>query len=340
MRKAIWLIAGLLSCCFQSYKAFSQNVKPESEFTGAFYNVENLFDTINHPDFRDDDFTPLGSKSWNSYRYWAKLKRISQVLTNAGQWNGLSIIGLCEIENRNVLIDLVSKTSLKKYDYRIVHEDSKDERGIDVALLFKASRFQYQWHRSISVALPNDNKTRDILAVKGMINNEIPLLIMVNHWPSRWGGKIKTSALRLQASETLKKSIVAIRDSLPATNLLIMGDFNDTPEDLSLKSLFRFLSENYDYHQISIANNSKVEGTIYHKDGNFGGWQLFDQVVLAQPKNVKEKLHWKYSEIYGQDWLLDDRLTRPYRSYQGPVYLGGYSDHLPVVFKLEVISGH
>jgi predicted extracellular nuclease len=155
MRKAIWLIAGLLSCSFQSYKAFTQNVKTESEFTGAFYNVENLFDTINHPDFRDDDFTPLGSKSWNSYRYWAKLKRISQVLTNAGQWNGLSIIGLCEIENRNVLIDLVSKTSLKKYDYRIVHEDSKDERGIDVALLFKASRVKKKMHRCIYFGFPN-----------------------------------------------------------------------------------------------------------------------------------------------------------------------------------------
>ncbi len=164
-----------------------------AEYRVMFYNVENLFDTEDDPEKRDEEFTPDGTRYWSNYRYNQKLKNIYKVIVGVGEWDLPEIVGLCELENRKVMEDLISHTPLYKTDYKIIHFESPDRRGIDVGMLYRADHFTPHLEKAISVEWPKTVKagpTRDILYVAGTTNTNDTLHIFVNHWPSRWGGQM------------------------------------------------------------------------------------------------------------------------------------------------------
>ena len=231
------LISPLISWAqLDSSKKYSIN-------TVAFYNVENLFDTINDPKTFDDDRTPKGKDKWTSIIYKKKLKNIAKVISEIGRDitnTSPSIIGLCEVENKNVLVDLINSEELKKTNYGIAHYDSPDERGVDVALLFKRNRFKPISSKAYHLYLKRENGevdfTRDHLLVSGYLDDEL-IHFIVNHWPSRSGGQMRSEPSRILAGKLNKKIIDSIISTNPLAKIINMGDFNDNPHDKSIKPI-------------------------------------------------------------------------------------------------------
>lgn len=209
----------------------------------GFYNVENLFDTIKGPN-RDDDFLPTGSNRYTGEVYLDKLTKLSKVISQLGLEvtpDGVSILGLAEVENRTVVEDLVRQPLLRDRNYQVIHFDSPDLRGIDVALIYQPKYFRPLQARSLFVDLsrPGDTLlTRDVLYVYGMYDGE-PLHIFVNHWPSRRGGEAASSPLREKAAAVCKAIIDSLMSIDPATKIILMGDLNDNPINSSVKNVLQ-----------------------------------------------------------------------------------------------------
>lgn len=295
-----------------------------------FYNVENLFDTIDAPDVADSEFTPSGQKAWNSNRYWRKINQIGKVILAAGRWNPPVLVGLCEIENRNVLNDLVLRSPLKNLGYKIVHEESPDARGIDVALLYRENAFRELEHDCIRIQFPVDSslKTRDILHVKGILQKRDTLHLFVNHWPSRRGGIVFSEPKRLFVSNQLKKKI----NRLPYHTLkIIMGDFNDEPIN---KSIINLTKHSNLFNPMLELKNLGVGSHKYKNE-----WGLLDQIIISNSLRDTIGVQLEEAGIVNNSFLLTDTKNAydqsPFRTYQGPIYKGGYSDHLPVYLKLR-----
>ena len=225
----LFIILGLLSI-----NLLSQN---DQALTIAFYNVENLFDTINDPNTKDDDFTPNGQKNWTSERYEKKFLNISKVLSSINPDEIPDLIGLVEIENKTVLEDLINTQALINNKYEIIHEESPDMRGIDVGLIYNPSEFKYLSHKKIPINIKG-YKVRDILYTKGIINTSDSLHIFVNHWKSRSGGQEKTEPNRIVCAQTLRNEIDSILQLNCNAKILILGDLNDEPKN---KSIFEVL---------------------------------------------------------------------------------------------------
>lgn len=303
----------------------------------VFYNVENLFDTFDDPLTADEEFTPRSSKTWNHYRYQEKLNHIAKTLIAVGGWEPPDMIGLCEVENFQVLVDLTTRTPLQKYPYQIIHENSPDSRGIDNALLFKAPKLQKISQKAIVI---DDEKlrTRDILYASFSFNQLDTLHVLVNHWPSRSGGKELTESKRLLVAQKLKDQVQLLQNHNAASKILAMGDFNDEPTDKSIVDILAALPADTkidvpQLYNMSIPDFKKGKGTIVFRDIDFH-WYLFDQMIVSGSLLSGYGLTVKGNKnfIFCQEWLLQD--GRPYRSYQGPIYIGGYSDHLPIFIDL------
>jgi len=176
--------------------------------TIMFYNVENLFDTIDDPLITDEEFTPEGKKQWTIERYQKKLNDIATVISSVNENNFPVIAGLCEIENRTILEDLIKTDALKSINYKIVHEDSPDSRGIDVGLIYNSDKFTYLSHKSIPINTGTKYKVRDILYTKGILYEEDTIHLFVNHWKSRSGGQAETEPQRIICAETLRKKLI------------------------------------------------------------------------------------------------------------------------------------
>jgi predicted extracellular nuclease len=311
----------------------------------VFYNVENLFDTINSPTHNDDEFTPKGTKKWDSKKYHEKLNHIAQVMIGINP-NLPEIIGLCEIENIHVLNDLINHTDLKKGNYVIIHQESPDKRGIDVALLYKRNEFKMLQKEFLTINFPNDDstKTRDILYFKGLGANNDTLNIFVNHWPSRWGGEKETNHKRIEAAKTLKTKSNDILQKNKNAKIVIMGDFNDSPLN---ESVYQLLSAKNQWCQqnekdfFNLAFEQHITGDIgshYYK----GEWSMLDQIIVSYPLLKSEKgfsAENQLISIFQPDWLFYEVKKTgekiPNRTYGGNNYYGGYSDHLPVFIKLK-----
>lgn len=290
-----------------------------------FYNVENLFDTIDDPVTNDEEFTPIGKKEWNSDRYWKKINQIAKVIIAAGKWNPPVLVGLCEVENKSVLHDLVHNSPLKSLGYEFIHEESPDYRGIDVSLLYRVDRFTPIHHKTISIDFPMDSslRSRDILHVQGMLLSDT-LAIYVNHWPSRRGGVSFSEPKRVYVSSVLEKEIKKLGAE---SNFLVMGDFNDEPTDHSIRNLVDNTSLYNPMYDMKIK-----QGLGSHSYKN--EWGLLDQIMVSQNLTDSTGIQFKSASIFNANFLLHDsknsyHLT-PFRTYQGPIYKGGYSDHLPV----------
>ncbi len=313
--------------------------------TIAFYNVENLFDTLDDPLTSDDDRTPMGKDKWTNDIYQKKLKNIAKVIADIGSdltGSSPSIIGLCEIENRGVLEDLINTKSLKKENYDIIHYDSPDERGVDVAMLFKKNRFKPSSSKTYPLFLKRKDQsidyTRDHLLVSGYLDNE-QIHFIINHWPSRSGGQMKSEPNRILAGKLNKKIIDSILRSNPKANIINMGDFNDNPKDKSIKPILNSV-----YKKSKMKNNqlyNPMEELFQKGYGSYkyrGKWDMIDQFFLS--KNLvenKKGLFFLKAAVFNKKYLINPQGKYegyPFKSFAGGKFLNGYSDHFPIFLYL------
>lgn len=308
--------------------------------TIAFYNVENLFDTVRNDSINDESFTPEGSYQWDTEKYENKLTNIATVLSGIGTSKAMklppTIIGLSEVENKTVLEDLLKQEQLKKYNYKIIHRDSPDERGIDNAILYQADFFDIENVQPVFVELPDTtDRTRDILLVSGTLSGE-SIHLLVNHWPSRSGGQARSEPNRFAAAHTLKQVVDSIYDASPQAKIIAMGDFNDDPVSPSLTEQLGATTEKNDLKGASNLYNPYGE---FYKKG-FGttawrdAWSLFDMIIVnEQLIDSTQGFRFVKADRYYKDFLLqqDGRFKGyPKRTHSFGNYLNGYSDHLPV----------
>lgn len=332
-----WLIVALFLLKWNDANAQSAN-----KIRLAFYNVENLFDTINDPLTNDDEFTPGGTKGWYFSRYLEKLDHIYKTITALGEWDPPAVVGFCEIENRSVLYDLVSKTPFIKHGFEIIHQDSPDKRGIDVGLIYHPKLFKPISFKAIRVDITKDSSstTRDILYVTGKIFKKDTVHIFINHWPSRSGGQAKSEPRRIIAAETLRLHIDSIVKLNANANIVILGDFNDEPGD---KSIYESLGAKED--TIPKNGNHLFNGMYSYFKQEIGTekfqehWHCLDQIIMSYSLlNKKNSVVMSSPTIFKASWLIepDEKYLgeKPFRTYAGPKYTGGYSDHLPVYVDL------
>ncbi len=345
------LIGCILISCSTEKKLNNKNVVTTIErdaYRVMFYNVENLFDTEDDPEKRDEEFTPTGDRYWSNYRYNQKLSNIYKVIVGVGEWDLPQIVGLCELENRGVLEDLLSKTPLYKTDYKIVHFESPDRRGIDNGLLYRSDYFTPYLEKAITVEWPKTVKagpTRDILYVAGTTNTNDTLHVFVNHWPSRWGGQMETEGKRMHVAKLVKKETDSIFKTNPNANIIIMGDLNDHPTDRSVLEVLKAQTE-FDkikpkklYNTSYYLEHEKNLGT--HKYN--GQWGILDQIIVSgglMDTTSSISCTLDDSHIFNADFLLepDEKYTgkRVNRTYIGFKFHGGYSDHLPIYIDLKI----
>jgi len=310
----------------------------QTKYNIVFYNVENLFDTWDNPETSDEEFTPINQRRWTRDRFEHKIKMIYKTLITAGNGQFPDIIGLAEIENHWVIEQLISKTPLNKVSYGIIHKESPDPRGIDVALLYRKDKINpidYE-HIAISNNGNSEFKTRDILHFTGELENE-QIHFYVNHWPSRSGGYIETKAKRDITAQILRKSIDSLLAKDPDANILLMGDFNATPEEKCFTVILKALPYPGNNNTSCLINLStlwtkRADGTIRTQ----GRWEVFDQMICSYHllSNKTFKIQSELSGICNYDFLLEPDPAylgeKPFRTYLGPIYHGGISDHLPV----------
>jgi predicted extracellular nuclease len=307
-----------------------------------FYNAENFFDTRDDPDKDDDEFLPAGVRRWSWSRYTRKKNSISKVILAAGDWEPPALIGLCEVENRGVLDDLVATTYLAKHNYAVIHEDSDDPRGIDVAILYRKDIITPLLSRNIIPEGYNRSTflTRAVLYSKLLIENDT-LHLFINHWPSRRGGTLSGESLRIKLAEMIRHYC----DSISASNhshskIIIAGDFNSTPLDreIVLLSSRREGREGVqDIINLSAVITGEDRGTYRY----MGIWETIDQILVSEDLIDSENgLFVKKDgfKIFCEDFLLkrDPKYPgeTPLSTFYGYRYQGGFSDHLPVVIDL------
>ena len=320
----------------QSYK----DLEYRNTIRVMFYNTENIFDTINDPLTQDDEFLPQGSYHWNSFRYYKKLQDIAKVIIAVGGWDVPEIIGLCEIENRQVLEDLIRLTPLKDSGLEIIHKESPDDRGVDVALLYKSKRFQPLFYAFYEVIFPfaPGSKTREILYAKGVLDTQDTLHVFVNHWPSRRGGKEESENRRITAAELLRSKVDSLYALNPFSNIVIIGDFNDEPYDKSIKEVLKAVDDT-----TGLSYNMLFNLLAYYPEKGEGSykfqyeWSQIDQIIVSSPLLLRKNSLWcniNSAFVFKEDWMLeeDSKYTgkKPFRTYLGPGYQGGISDHFPV----------
>jgi predicted extracellular nuclease len=340
----VFVFSGAMSCKHATTAASNPNTARI-----MCYNVENLFDTTNDPAKNDEDFTPQGKLAWDDAKYQTKLLHIAQVI-QAVDNNLPAIVGLCEVENAAVLKDLVKQPLIQNAKYGIVHYESPDERGIDVALLYKKESFKLVSSKAILTELPNpkDKFTRDILYVKGNLEGS-EVHLFVNHWPSRSGGQSETEPLRMFVAGVLKHHLDSIRTVDANAKIICMGDFNDFPDDKSVANVLNagpseselaqneMPSASFAYYNFMWQLQRKKEGTHYYK----GEWSPLDQFICSKAL-VEGATGWTAApgaaHIFRGDLIMfSDREgnKRPNRTYVGNDYKAGYSDHLPVYLDLQ-----
>lgn len=327
-----------------SERCFAQEKRDFKINTIAFYNVENLFDTKNNPITFDDDRTPDGKDVWTPEKYRDKLGKLARVISEIGRetaGTSPAIIGLCEVENRMVVEDLVNQPQLLDADYGIVHFDSPDRRGIDVALLYKKSLFKplnSHSRRLMIYDFKDSTKrvyTRDQLVVSGVLDSE-KIHFIVNHWPSRSGGEARSSYKRERAAHLNNKIMDSLFQLDPYAKIISMGDFNDDPTNRSLKKVLKLKEDakNIGVREIYNPMEKMLKqglGTLAYRDG----WNLFDQILLTGKFLQKDYSEYQFYKagIYNRNYLHTPNgqyKGYPFRSYGYGGYVGGYSDHFPV----------
>lgn len=339
----------LLVLFLMVFSAFSQKRNKEYSIrTIAFYNLENLFDTINDVTKNDEASPIMKLKGNKSKVYWDKVDKLGSVIAQIGKEvtkTSPAIIGVSEVENLAVLEDLVNSKHLKKKNYGIIHYNSPDKRGIDVALLYQKRYFKPIFHQAYNPNIYRDNfkvYTRDQLLVSGYLDDEL-IHVIVNHWPSRSGGEAKSRPSREKAAYQNTKIIAQIRDKEPNAKILSMGDFNDDPINTSFKKVLKTKSRKKDVKEGDLYNPyedmfRRGFNTLAYRDN----LNLFDQIFFTSTlldKGEKDYSTYKMYKamIFNKSFLSDKKgkfKGYPFRSFSNGGYTGGYSDHYPVYLYL------
>lgn len=340
MMRRIVILSFLLMIC-------SAAIFPVERFRVMFYNVENLFDTKDDSLKNDDQFLPDGFMRWTPWKYWEKLRNISRVITATGGMQSPALVGLCEVENDSVIFDLTQRSSLRAQGYAFIVSDSPDERGIDVALLYQRHQFRLLQSREYEIRLDKQFRrtTRNILHAVGNLINGDTLDVFVCHFPSRSDGQRETEPFRVLAATLLRERADSLFRIRKNAHILIMGDFNDHPDN---KSLSRTLQAK----RVTAQPNTKgLYNLFYHrmKEPDFGSykyqgrWEVLDQFIVGgnmltetNPIVVVDR----NAHIFQADFLLEEDTRyygkKPFRTNLGPRYLGGFSDHLPIYMDLNI----
>lgn len=349
MRKIILVGSLLLTACTITGKDTKTILNNEvadpygkTSYQTVFYNVENLFDMVDDPETNDEDFLPTGRLKWDNERYQKKLKHLNEALSFAGKGEAL-LIGLAEIENKQVVEDLIAAGSLAE-NYKVCHFDSPDKRGIDCALIYDSRHFKPKEQQQLVVSDPStDFYTRDILYVSGFINGNQMIHVFVNHWPSRRQGQEESEYKRMRAAQILRKKINELQTHDPQAKIVIMGDFNDDPNNNSITSGLKAKGQTVKLNSGDLVNlmsdeMEKHEGTLVYKRE----WFLFDQLIVSQ--SMLDKTQGMYVELQQNNIVDDKKLLyiykdgnkKPNATFGGDRYYSGYSDHLPVSLKLHL----
>ena len=309
-------------------------VQAQESFRVLFWNVENLFDCKDDPRKNDNEFLPDAKRNWTPYRYWEKVRNLAKGIIASGNDYVPDLVGLCEVENDSCLYDLTRRSPLREAGYRYVMTDSPDQRGIDVALLYQRASFKVLQHQSIRIPHKQLKKgpTRDILHVIGKVVSGDTLDVMVCHLPSRSGGQAKSEPYRIFVAEMLKQTVDSLLEVRLHPNIILMGDFNDYPTDKSM----RRLCSGKNLHNLMM---DKKEGSYRYRRE----WGMLDQFIvsgslLKKKSNIrtfKDK-----AQVLRHSFLLeeDDKYggEKPFRTYNGMKYQGGFSDHLPICLDLTI----
>lgn len=310
----------------------------QNKQTIAFYNIENLFDIKDDPKTNDNDFLPSSVKKWTYKRYENKLNKLGFAISNIGQKETGKhpvIVGLAEVENKKALKNLLASKHLRDCNYRFVHYDSLDERGIDVALLYDTTRFEVLNSETFSIQLTDEDGTpdytRDILLITGLLKGE-EIHVIVNHWSSRREGEKETEPKRITSANKVIEIIENLRLQDVHAKIIVMGDFNDDPSSNSIKYLVK---ESNLYNPMETLRSFSRGTTNYNRQ-----WNLFDQIMFSTNffESTPNKLQYDIANIFDEDFL---KLYKgkfkgtPFRTYVGKKYQGGYSDHFPVYVVFE-----
>ncbi|OBX25276.1 Endonuclease/Exonuclease/phosphatase family protein [Gelidibacter algens] len=322
---------------------WSQESKRFKIHTVAFYNLENLFDTINDPTKYDESSPMMELNTGRQEVYNKKIRNMARVIADIGvdgAHNTPAILGVCEIENRGVLVDLVNDSLLLRKDYGIIHYESPDMRGIDVGMIYQKALFQPISTSIHTLKIYDDLTkdrvyTRDQLLVSGKLDGDL-IHIIVNHWPSRSGGEERSRSKRIGAAKLNKRLIDSLQIIDPYAKIITMGDLNDDPSNASVKHVLNAKSEKEELQLKDIYNpyenfHKSGLGTTAYRDA----WSLFDQILMTQPLLEKDYSSFRFYKafIYNKYYLTTARgryKGYPFRSFSDGGFTGGFSDHFPV----------
>ena len=332
---ALAIVSSLLAC--EDIHAQGSSGRQVQVAGIAFYNFENLFDTIpNNPLGRDEEFTPGGSRQWDGRKYWIKVHNLAYAISQFKTKTtpiGPAIIGVSEIENRSVMEDVVNQPELKPWNLQIVHHDSPDKRGVDVGLIYNPRYFKVENVTNHTLtAVPF--ATRDQMCVVGKLLGE-RIGVIVNHWPSRLGGQEQSEPNRVAAAELSKHIADSLWTVHPEMGVIIMGDLNDDPMNKSCAVVIGAKRESKDVEPHGFFNPwwnilDHGIGTLAYKSA----WNLFDQIIISGNlvDAPDDQWHFYEAKVLNFDFLKDtegNRVGYPKRTYASGSFLGGYSDHFP-----------
>jgi len=335
-----------ITCTFLIALAACNCVFPQGNLRIVFYNVENMFDIYDDPLTNDEEFLPESSRHWNIARYQQKLNSVYKVIALAGGWEKPALIGLCEIENRKVLDDLLNLTPLNRDGiYQIIHKDSYDPRGIDVCLIYRKDCLNLLYYNYLYPKLFRSKKikTRNVLYSKWLAGNDT-IHLFLNHWPSRRGGVLAGEEERVILARMIKeKGDSILRASGNCAKIIFAGDFNSLPSSREITIITGNKDDRtHNYVNLCSQFQNKAEGTYKFK----GVWETPDQIIVSNSLLsgcaglVTAE---KYCRILStRELLIRDRNYpgyKPFPTFNGFEYLGGYSDHLPLILDL-IASGN
>lgn len=315
----------------------------------AFYNIENLFDTENHPDKNDEEWTPAGEREWTEERLEKKMYDLSRVIRSMNNENGPDILGVCEVEHEHLLQSMIAKF-LSDKNYKTAYKESPDNRGIDNGLIYDADKFTLLSVRGDTVYLPDRYPTRLILYAELLTRTKDTLHVFVNHWPSRRGGEELTEPNRVAAAIVLRKAVDSLFDLNPFSKIIILGDFNDEPGNNSVLNTLgahpvicdsitagKTIETNSQLFNLAFESYLKGEGTFKYQDQ----WNMLDHIIVSGELLVGERIRYQCSsfEVYKPEFIVTQTGSfagTPFPTYGGRRYLGGYSDHFPVIAKFLI----
>ena len=340
MNKHILFALVILALALQINHVSAQEQQAYKVGLVGFYNLENLFDTIDDPNKNDEEFLPQGGNQWNTEKYLNKLHNMAHAISTIGTDitpDGVAVLGLCEMENRHVLEDLVAQPEIKNRNYQIVHYDSPDRRGVDVGLIYNPKYFKLTNSKSYRTIVPNDPEfiTRDQLVVSGLFDGE-PMHFIVMHWPSRAGGEKRSMPGRIAAATLCRNIADSIMREDQNAKIIMMGDYNDYPDSKSVTNYLRASGDMKDLRDGEFYNpmydlHKKGYGTNYYRDAP----GVLDQMILtpALVPTGYDTYQFKNAKVHNKEFLKQHGGKYngyPFRTFGSGVWMGGYSDHFPV----------